>query len=153
MKRIIFFTIVSMMLPSCAAKFACKDNPNAPGCHSVSGMYDIINKKGHAASEAPEGYPEIIHAGTPIRGQSQLLRVWIAPWVDADDDYHDQEYLYVVLNHGRWFIDAEKKRIESRYAPRIAPPISLTQGTQQPANTPTPPSSQTVPNHTASVLK
>jgi len=114
------------MMSGCAAKFACKENPNGPGCQSVSGMYDSINKKKiHRDSEAPEGYPEIIQPGTPIRDQSKVLRVWIAPWVDKDDDYHDQAYVYLVLNHGHWFIDRENKKLESKYAARVIPPSSL----------------------------
>jgi len=145
MKIIILISLFFMS--GCAAKFSCIDNPDAPGCHSVSAMYDVINKqKVHADSEHPEGYPEIIHAGTPIRGQSKLLRVWVAPWVDNDDDYHDQSYLYIVLNQGHWFIDQEVKKIESQYAPRFIPPVIATQkiNNQNEAVTSTPTQNNTV---------
>jgi len=146
MKKTMFFMII-MLLSGCAAKFSCKDTPNAAGCHSVSEMHNIINQRGSADREYPEGYPEIIHAGTPIRGQSKLVRIWIAPWVDEDDDYHDQEYLYVVINHGKWFIDAEKKRIQARYAPRIIPPAPNEQQTTGNQEAPSP------QNPTSDVLK
>ncbi len=74
----------------------------------------------------PTGLPQTIQPGDPLRSGARVLRVWLAPWVDKDGDYHDQSYIYLVLNHGRWYIDQARRHIERHFAPHVSPPQKAT---------------------------
>jgi conjugal transfer pilus assembly protein TraV len=50
------------------------------------------------------------------------LRLWIAPWEDSEGDLHDQSYVYVVADPGRWVIEHNRKRIVDRYRPTFLQP-------------------------------
>jgi conjugal transfer pilus assembly protein TraV len=58
-----------------------------------------------------------------IRSNPRLLRVWIAPWEDSDGDLHEEGYVHMVVDNGRWLIE------HVRAAPRsnvdgVAPPAA-----------------------------
>lgn len=46
----------------------------------------------------------------PLRTQPEILRVWIAPWEDTNGALHGGNYIYLVVNSGKWII--ENKEIE-----------------------------------------
>ena len=73
-----------------------------------------------AAARAPGGI-EAPPAVQPIRSQPRLLRLWIKPWEDADRDLHDQGYVYVQVDSGRWLVDHAQRQIRDAYAP-VRPP-------------------------------
>jgi conjugal transfer pilus assembly protein TraV len=51
------------------------------------------------------------------------MRLWIAPWEDADGDLHDASFVHVVVDTGRWLID--RVRPAARAKLDIAtPPLS-----------------------------
>jgi conjugal transfer pilus assembly protein TraV len=116
-------------------KFSCKA-PDGVTCSSLSGVYAnaVANNlpalrkegKGEAAGSAVAKAGEIAgrapSSGDPIRSQSKVLRIWIAPWEDSDGDLHDQSYVYVVADPGRWVIEHNQKRIIDRYRPTFIQP-------------------------------
>ncbi len=53
----------------------------------------------------------------PIRSQARVLRVWIKPWEDSDGDLHDQSFVYLPLEEGRWLLDRKQREIREAYAP------------------------------------
>jgi conjugal transfer pilus assembly protein TraV len=126
-------------------KFSCKA-PDGVTCSSLSGVYanavannlPALRKEEKLASQAKgDGRNDSItgrvqDSGTPIRTQSKVLRIWIAPWEDSDGDLHDQSYVYVVADTGRWVIEHSQKRIIDRYRPTFlqAGKASQTQGKQ-----------------------
>ena len=121
MREFVVLGMVSLVLGGCAsAKFAC-DKPGEPGCKSVADVYRERHVHERPRVEAPEGWPETIRPGRPLRSGERILRVWVAPWVDADGDFHDQAYLYLVVDHGRWLVERERARLE-RIKPRVRPP-------------------------------
>ena len=127
------------------SKFACKA-PDGVTCSSLSGVYanavannlPALRKEGKGdetyGNPAPPSAGQIVgHApssGEPIRSQPKILRVWIAPWEDADGDLHDQSYIYVVTNPGRWLLEHNQKQIIDRYRPTF---LSVGQHQKQPA--------------------
>jgi len=56
-------------------------------------------------------------SGEPILIKPKLLRVWIAPWEDSDGDLHDQSYIYMLADYGRWVIEHNRQRIVNEYRP------------------------------------
>ena len=133
--------IVALGLTGCAgtltglegeSKFACKA-PDGVTCSSLSGIYAnaVANnlpalrkeRKGRSAFCDPtkEGAitGQAASSGDPLRMQPKVLRIWIAPWEDTDGDLHDQSYLYVVANPGRWAIEHSQRQIVDRYRPDL----------------------------------
>lgn len=146
MRRIgLIAALLPVVLTGCAStmsgldgenKFACKA-PEGVTCSSLSGVYAnaVANnlpglRSGHKSSgegdtgkaEAPPKPQETIagktpQSGDPIWRKPRVMRVWIAPWEDAEGDLHDQSYVYVVADPGGWMVEHNKKRIIDRYRP------------------------------------
>lgn len=132
------------------SEYACKA-PAGIKCDSVSGTYanalqnNLPSQRPQrapastttAATAAPA--PRAIAASAAvvaptvppvvqsIRSQPRLLRLWIKPWEDADRDLHDQGYVYVQVDSGRWLIDHAQRRIRDAYAP-VRPPRPAASG-------------------------
>ena len=115
------------------AKFACKA-PEGVSCASLSGVYanavaDNLPglRKDKPTPTVTQQTPPPIQdrapsSGEPIRTPPKMLRFWIAPWEDADGDLHDQSYVYVVADPGRWVIEHNQRRIIDRYRPTFIQP-------------------------------
>ena len=52
---------------------------------------------------------------TPIRTPSRVMRVWIAPWEDAEGDLMVSNYVYTELEPRRWMI--------GKGAPTVSPSL------------------------------
>lgn len=133
------------------AKFSCKA-PDGVTCASLSGVYAnaVANnlpslRKDQARGEAEtetrqraEDRPLITgkapDSGMPIRSAPRVLRIWIAPFEDSEGDLHDQSYIYVVADPGRWLIEHNQKRIASRYQPTFVRPQSNETAQKKPAS-------------------
>jgi conjugal transfer pilus assembly protein TraV len=127
------------------SKFACKA-PDGVTCSSLSGIYAnaVANnlpalrkeRKGEqvATSQSKDSVitGQAASSGDPLRTQPTVLRVWIAPWEDTDGDLHDQSYLYVVANAGRWAIEHNHRQIVDRYRPTFLKPVTTSKSTQKP---------------------
>lgn len=124
---------------------ACKA-PDGVICTSVSGIYansleDALpgqlndparngtikkatatdHQAGAPISSDPPAYsPRVLvtpESGDPLRQSPLVLRVWIAPWEDTDGDLHDQHYVYMVVNNGKWLIESNQQAIHNAYRP------------------------------------
>ena len=118
------------------SEFACKA-PDGILCESMSGIYanaqakNLPGQRVNARGEAPVELSQAkagsnvmtkpIYSGTPIRSAPRLLRVWFAPWEDTDGDLHDQSYVYLPVDSGRWLIEHNRRRIQDNYRPVRAP--------------------------------
>ena len=133
-----------------AEGYACKA-PEGAMCTSVSGVYANSahgmpkpakppEKKSSPAAPAIYGASSIAPGrpaavpGSPIRSNPRVLRLWIAPWEDADGDLFEEALVHVVVDTGRWLIEhvrpASRSRVEG-----VAPPVSPAQE-PSPAKTP-----------------
>lgn len=127
------------------SEFACKA-PDGILCESMSGIYanaqakNLPGQRVNARGEAPvelsqaKGGSNVmtkpIYSGTPIRSAPRLLRVWFAPWEDTDGDLHDQSYVYLPVDSGRWLIEHNRRRIQDNYRPVRAPSNLAAQAAQ-----------------------
>lgn len=41
-------------------------------------------------------------AGRPVREAAQVMRIWIAPWIDKKDDLHYPSYVFTEVQPRRW---------------------------------------------------
>lgn len=144
MRKLVIAVMLPAILTGCAStlsgldgetKYACKA-PEGVSCASLSGVYAnaVANNlpalrkegKGEAQAAPPAKSGEIIgrapSSGDPIRTRPKVLRLWIAPWEDSEGDLHDQSYIYVVADPGRWVIEHNQKRIIDRYRPTFIQP-------------------------------
>lgn len=143
--------------------YACKA-PEGALCTSVSGVYantaqgTLKPRKPPEIQSAPER-PGIYGArsiapdssaavsGGPIRSNPRVLRLWIAPWEDADGDLHEAALVHVVIDTGRWLLEHVRPAVRSRMD-RIAPPVSNAQElspSKAPGDTPQPPNRLPLP--------
>ena len=49
-----------------------------------------------------------------LRSPPRVVRLWIAPWEDADGDLHDASFVHVVVDTGRWLIERVRPALLSR---------------------------------------
>ncbi|WP_186098579.1 type IV conjugative transfer system lipoprotein TraV [Burkholderia gladioli] len=100
------------------------------------GSYAKDVDAGHSASGASRGtpaaagmaatgiLPRVLDSGAPVRTASREMRIWFAPWQDADADLHDQEYVYLIVDSGHWSIAHNQERIRAAFRP-VMPPIAV----------------------------
>lgn len=140
--RLITLVAVAAVLGGCGSitgfadsgsKFACKAPPGVI-CTSVSGVYANAQQNNlpslqsgsrpvSASYAMPTGgaaFPAAA-AGMPIRSQSRVLRIWIAPWRDEDDTLHDQSYMYVMVDPGKWLIERSRESTVRKTMTRLRP--------------------------------
>jgi conjugal transfer pilus assembly protein TraV len=115
------------------SKFSCKA-PDGVSCTSVSGVYANAQKnnlpalqsraRSANASWSPTSggaaFP-IVAPGMPIRSQSRTLRLWVAPWVDDDGTLHDQSYMYVMIDPGKWQVEQTREATVQNVMARLRP--------------------------------
>ncbi len=53
----------------------------------------------------------------PLRSDPKVIRIWIAPYTGAEDEFHDQSFIYTVVDDGRWLIERSREKIRAQYAP------------------------------------
>ncbi len=116
---------INVLLITIATGFAttdygCKGMPDEPSCLSTTQAYQVTNTaiteapaENSPSSESPST-PAIvpplqqpvpkIEDPTPIRTPSQVMRIWIAPWEDADGDLMVSNYVYTELEPRRWMV-------------------------------------------------
>jgi len=62
-----------------------------------------------------------------------VLRLWIAPWEDADGDLHEASVVHVLVDTGRWLIErvlpANRQRVDA-----VRPPIPSAAPASSPAS-------------------
>lgn len=132
------------------SSFSCKA-PDGVSCSSLSGIYanakqeNLPGLRSQNNNSTPEKknvtedsvqstlplvglQPNIaikpLHSGDPIYTQPKVMRVWLAPWEDQDGDFHDQSYIYMVADYGRWVIGHNQHRIMEQYQPTNLSPVN-----------------------------
>jgi len=139
---------LAAMLTGCASslsgiggseRYACKA-PEGALCTSVSGVYSnslhgVITDgrtaakvmTGSPSSYGATGHAPIKRGDSPdgLRSSPRVLRLWIAPWEDADGDLHEESVVHVVVDNGRWLIEHVRPAVRARMD-RVLPPTGFT---------------------------
>ena len=53
----------------------------------------------------------------PIRTPAVVMRIWIAPWIDENDDLISPGYVYTEIEPRRWIYKDESHRAMTAFAP------------------------------------
>lgn len=143
--------------------YACKA-PEGALCTSVSGVYantaQGISKPAKPPKHQFQTATPVIYGATsiapdrsaavpggPIRSNPRVLRLWIAPWEDADGDLHEAALVHVIVNTGRWLIEHVRPAARSR-VDGVTAPVSSAQDqspAKAPGDTPPPPNRLPLP--------
>jgi conjugal transfer pilus assembly protein TraV len=118
--RTLLYAVAATGLSGCAAEYACPVPKTDGGCRSVAQVYQdtrhssgITPSAGVAKSDA-SGSEAIAHGiaadtsipppspGTALLTTPHVLRVWLAPWQDADGDLEAGGFLFLRLDRGQW---------------------------------------------------
>lgn len=115
----------TMILGGCASNYPCGE-PSSGKCMSVSQNYDRSYTNYTNADDLPaqsggtsrvtgndngttspiklkfSNYAQNPADGAPLLTTPKMLRVWLTPYTDSDNIYHDQSYEYIVVDRGRW---------------------------------------------------
>lgn len=113
--------------------FSCKA-PDGISCASLSGVYANAtqnNLPGQRPSAQPDKAREAIarimavapRSGDQLRSAQKVRRIWLAPWEDEDEVLHDQAYVYLVIDPGRWQIEHSRRKATDGYRPVLPPKV------------------------------
>jgi conjugal transfer pilus assembly protein TraV len=142
-----------------SSEFQCKAPEGIP-CQSVSGVYandmadNLPSIRVHQA-RTPNGEnsntsdqvaiahaPGLVGSTTAapalgaIRSEPTVIRIWMAPWEDADGDLNEESRVYLQIDNGRWLIEHNRDRIRAEFAPATPvtfPPAQVPMGLQSSA--------------------
>jgi len=138
-------------------KFKCQAPEGVP-CMSASGAYmnslsgnlpGLVSQTSAEAGTKPAASPEalaasmqdagikrrtIVNTGTALRSSPRVVRLWIAPWEDSDGDLHDQMYVYLTVDPGRWVIEHNRRNIRPEFAPATLKNVPQSEIAPQPAS-------------------
>ena len=124
-----FLVSISFMVGcSTTPKYAC-GTPEGGKCQSVNDAYlNALGKRikhtittGSGGTEVADtdiatsydAAPKVtqyVPEGVAILSQPQVIRVWVAPWEDAQGIFHDQSYQYTIVDSGQWTLRANTEK-------------------------------------------
>lgn len=127
LKQILIVSGVFSVIGCASAPYPCGE-PGAGKCASVTQNYnnsfqnytnpdDLPSSSGGTSrvagsSDNPvnkpqkifnfKNYAQVPANGAPLLSTPKMLRVWITPYTDNDNIYHDQYYEYMIVDRGSW---------------------------------------------------
>lgn len=123
------FIIISVVtLTSCSTINSNFDCPNCAGvmCKSmdeINTMVDSGQIRGRTQTSCDKVSPHAefqtfmanseFYEGAPLRYGETVQRIWLAPFEDQDKNYHEESYLYAVIQDGHWIGRPVKVPVES----------------------------------------
>lgn len=56
----------------------------------------------------PKGYPTKTYQGHPVRTNETVQKIWVASYLDKNNNYHEPSTVYTVVKSGHWVGDPVK---------------------------------------------
>jgi conjugal transfer pilus assembly protein TraV len=118
-KLILIFMFISAILTGCSSMNSGFDCPNKPGvnCRSLGQVNDMIDSGALDKDVTKDAHtPKFditksnIDRENPfrvLRSGEQVIRIWIAPYQDVQNNYHNASTLYTVVNKSNWDVPKE----------------------------------------------
>jgi len=68
---------------------------------------NTVSEDGPEQIAPPRMIPNIVTVtpGAPVLIPPRTMRVWVSRWPDEDGTLHDETYLYLRLDNGRWLME------------------------------------------------
>lgn len=117
----VFLLIVSLsILTGCASlnsEFNCPAKKGI-GCKSIQEVNELVNdgvldnnliktsKTPKTKNSAPSFF-SIGMKGKPARSRDKVLSIWLAPYEDANGNYHDASTVHTVIQDGAWLTNSK----------------------------------------------
>ena len=97
---------------------------STPGVSGKAETSDAAQAESAPSVPRPRtGFAPVAEAGlVPLRTRPSVMRVWVAPWEDADGDLHEAAWIALRVDDGRWNIDHLRERIREGYGAALTPP-------------------------------
>jgi len=85
-----------------------------PRCSSLSAVHDSLDKEEYQKESSVQSQPVTTDGQridrliletplmTPKRAPEEILRVWIAPYIDTDGDLHAEHVIFTTVRRARW---------------------------------------------------
>lgn len=94
-------------------EFACPGMPKGVSCKNPREIYDLTNKDpvGRGGKKSKGGTPTYVFATkpneqnlapVPVLEQATAMRVWIAPWIDKNNDLHWPGLIFTQIQPKQW---------------------------------------------------
>ena len=143
-RSIAIASTLALMSGCATTKYQCPA-PNGVTCMSASGVYELTNAPGKAGMAAASGvtmkkgasarggaHEEVKPAADinqvvtplpkpgdviPIREQSRVMRIWIAPWVDTGGNLNMASRVYTEIEPKRWSVGEEVSPVPTNFFP------------------------------------
>lgn len=130
-----------------SSDFSCPGMPSGVVCAAPFTAYEMTNgssssldqtfadpeqqrKEGGVPVSRLNGESGVLGAGVattlagrlpqPIMEQAQVMRIWVAPWVDANNDVHWPSYIYTEIQPKRWRFGRPATRQSNGVIPHLA---------------------------------
>jgi hypothetical protein len=117
-RKISLIFLINFLLLGCTSlnsKFDCR-MPNGVMCKSLDQVNSMVDRgeigRENAATRFTGNqnqsffipFPEnkVMPDGEPLRYSEKVVRVWITPYEDLNENYHQESYIYVVNRKGHW---------------------------------------------------
>lgn len=143
MQKFKYLVVISMLglLYGCASTYPCGE-PSDGVCSSVSDNYkssftnytnpddiakDSPSSRVSSSSNTPPmnmnftQYSQVPANGAPLLSMPKMVRVWLTPYTDSDNIYHDQSYEYVIVDKGRWNFSNNKLMLDDDSLKNVTP--------------------------------
>jgi conjugal transfer pilus assembly protein TraV len=76
--------------------------PSAAAANAAPGP--VIEGAVAASLLSPAGWSAGALAGAPVREPDPILKIVVAPWIDAAGDFHGVAEVFAVMRRGGWFV-------------------------------------------------
>lgn len=120
MLKNIIIIFIGVFISSCASTYPCGKSLSNK-CRSVTDNYkhsyqntinaEDLDKPGIFSSSKKDTqkiamnfskYPQIPTDGSPLVSAPKMLRVWLTPYKDSDNIFHEQSYEYIIVEQSDW---------------------------------------------------
>jgi conjugal transfer pilus assembly protein TraV len=68
-----------------------------------------------------QAYASVLRHPLPLRTPSQVMRIWVAPWIDEQGDLITPSYLYTEIEPRRWTIGLSEVNAQPVLRPLASP--------------------------------
>lgn len=152
MKKVLYLMLAVGLLSGCSvfnpggsSDFSCHGMPSGVTCKTPREVYNTTNNGGSGGGKKSKTtMPIYINAlkpqdnttPVPILEQAQVMRIWIAPWTDKNNDLHWPGLVFTQIQPRQWavgedsFNGVEPPVPHQMFAPAQVQP-AVAQGKQQ----------------------